>query len=391
MAKDKSIEFLDYLIILLKRKKFLIITFLSLLIVSYLFIYFFINEQYEATALIIPSQQEQLGEFSSILKDFSSLPFNLNIGGLSENNNIDLYTTIINSRTNLEKVVERFNLIKKYKVDNMEEAIKALSKKIDAEETSESAFEISLRADSPQNAADMTNYVVDLLNKTVIRLNVQKSKDNREFLGKRYMEIKDNLKNAEDSLKIYEQYSGIYAAEDQAKSVLDAYTKLETELAVKQIQLSIYKKIYGENSGLTNNANIEVKQFANKINELKKGDPGNIILGINSLPEKAINFLRYTRDVEIYEKMLEFILPLYEQAKFDEQKNIPILQVIDYAVPPVKRAYPKRVFSALLITVFIFSFIVLFIVINEIWKSTSNPKLIFIRKELFSFKKKDQG
>ena len=386
MAEDKSIEFLDYLIILLKRKKFLIITFFSLIIISYLLIYLFVGEQFEATAVIIPSHQQELGEFSSILKDFSSLP--INIGGLNQNNDIDLYTTIVNSRTNLEKVVQKFDLIKKYQVDNMEEAIKALSEKIDADETSEGAFEITLRADSPKEAANITNYLVELLNETVIKFNVQKSKDNRIFLEKRYTDIKDNLRNAEDSLKIYEQYSGIYAAEDQAKSIIDAYTKLESELAAKQIQLSIYEKIYGENSALTNNANIEVKQFADKINELKKGDPGNIILGIDSLPEKAINFLRYSRDVEINEKMLEFIIPLYEQAKFDEQKNIPILQVIDYAVPPVKRAFPKRVLSSLLISIFIMSLIALFIILNEVMKNSSNPKLNYIRKEFFSFKKK---
>ncbi|MCZ7614320.1 MAG: hypothetical protein M5T52_12495 [Ignavibacteriaceae bacterium] len=48
-------------------------------------------------------------------------------------------------------------------------------------------------------------------------------------------------------------------------------------------------------------------------------------------------FLRLYRDIEIYTAILEFIVPIYEQAKLEEQKNIPVLQVIDYGVVPEKK------------------------------------------------------
>jgi uncharacterized protein involved in exopolysaccharide biosynthesis len=40
-------------------------------------------------------------------------------------------------------------------------------------------------------------------------------------------------------------------------------------------------------------------------------------------------------------------VPLYEQAKIDEKKDYPVLQVIDYAVPPGKKSYPPRMLFAL--------------------------------------------
>jgi len=385
MSEKKDLELIDYLIILIKWKKFLIITFLSIIVISYLCIFFFIEEQYSAKALLIPAEQNQLGGFSSLLKDFSSLP--LNIGGLSNRNDIDLYTTIIYSRTNLEKVINKFNLIENYEVENTEEAIKVLKSKIETEESDEEAFEINVRAETPKKASKMANFIVDELNRTVIEMNVKKSRENRIFLEKRYAEIKTNLENAEDSLRYYQQSSGIYLAEDQAKSVIDAYTKLETELAKKQIELSVYEKIYGEDSPQANNSRIAVKQFSDKINDLKKGSKNNLIVGISSLPEKAMNYLRYYRDVEIYNAMLEFIIPLYEQTRFEEQKDIPILQVIDYAVPPIKRIYPKRVFTSIIIALIVVSLSFFVILFKEYFNENDNPKVNYIRKNILNFKK----
>src|ERR1039457_2368710 len=106
MAKERNFDFLDYLILLVKNKKSLLILFFFTLILSYGAIYLFIGEKYDSTAIIVPSDQDQLGGFSSILKSFSSLPVGL--GNISKGTSVDMYKTIIYSRSNLEKVVTEF-------------------------------------------------------------------------------------------------------------------------------------------------------------------------------------------------------------------------------------------------------------------------------------------
>jgi uncharacterized protein involved in exopolysaccharide biosynthesis len=54
------------------------------------------------------------------------------------------------------------------------------------------------------------------------------------------------------------------------------------------------------------------------------------------------------------QRILEFVLPIYEQAKIDEQKDIPVLLVLDKAVPPEKKTKPQRSLIVLL-----FSFLTL--------------------------------
>jgi uncharacterized protein involved in exopolysaccharide biosynthesis len=303
-----------------------------------------------------------------------------------------MYNTIIYSRTNLQNIIDKFDLYKVYKLspevkDYKKKAIEALSGSISASETEFSAYEIKVRANSPQLSADITNYIVLLLNKKLIELRTEKSKNNRMFLEDRVAEIRSNLTNSEDSLMRYQEQSGILAAEDQVRGLIETYTTLETELITKQIEQSIIEKLRGKNSPQFETVNMEVIEYEQRLEEMKrKGGPSGLIPALNSLPEKVINYFRLLREVEINSAILEFILPLYEQAKIEEKKDIPTLQVIDDAIPPAKKSYPPRTIITLVITfgVFIISFFFILIKENQNWQQSE--KFLFIRKNLFRWK-----
>ncbi|MDQ7815407.1 MAG: Wzz/FepE/Etk N-terminal domain-containing protein [Melioribacteraceae bacterium] len=385
MVENRSYDLLDYLVIIAKWKKLFITLLIIIPIISYLSIYFFIPAQYDSRALIVTTDGEQSGGIASLMRSFSNLP--VNIPGLKSGTDTDLFTTIIYSRTNLEEIIRKFGLYEEYGYNTMDETIKELTATLKADETKEGAYEIIMRDKSPQKAADIVNLIVDRLNQTLIELNVSKSRDNRLFLEKRYEDIKDNLKLAEDSLVFYQQKSGIFYAEEQARSSFEAYAKLEAELATRQIENSIMVKLYGEDSPFVESSKISVKEYEKKLNEIKSGkDKTNIILAIKNLPQSAMNYLRHFRDVEIYNKMLTFIIPLYEQARFDEQKNIPVLKIIDKAIPAEKKAFPQRTILTIIFTLIIILIVFVLILVRERIYSSTNPKILFLRKNI-SFKK----
>ena len=387
MTENRGLSFFDYIIIILKWKKFLFILALIIAIISYAGIYFLIHPQYDSTALIVPSEQDQMGGISSLLKNFSNLP--ISVPGLKKSTGTDIYNTIIYSRTSMERLIEKFGLYKEYDFSTMEETIKEAKSNVFAEETKDNAYGITVRASSPQKAADMANFIVDQLNKTIIEMNVRKSKENKEFLATRYAEIKNNLKISEDSLTRYQQMSGILMAEDQTKASIEAYTKMEADLAAKQIELSIVKKLYGENSPQSQNTKIAVSEFENRLNQIKNGsDNSNLLLSIKNLPSKGMKYLRLFRDVKIGQAMLEIIIPLYEQARFEEQKNIPFLQIIDNAVAPEKKSYPKRFTITLILTALTIFIMIFIIVLREVAANSSDPKVKFIWNNILSFRTK---
>lgn len=385
MAEDRGIDLIDYVIIIAKKKWLILSLTISILILSYFCIYFFVDEQFEATALIIPSEEDQISSLSSMVKGFSNLP--LGLGDIKKNSTVDLYITIIYSRSNLEAIIKKFDLLKEYKLNSLEKTIKALQDNIKTKETKEGAFIISAVASSREKSANMTNFIVDRLNEAIIALNITRSRENRIFLENRYSEIKENLRNTEDSLKTFQEKSKMYIAEDQTKAIIETFSKLEAELSSKQIELSILEKIHGTESPQFKNAEIAVKEFQLKLASLKSGSGKNsFLLSVNSLPKEALSYYRLYREVMINEKMLEIILPLYENAKFQEKKDAPILQVIDRAVPPELKAYPKRGLSAILITFGIMFFVMIYFLVKESFNTTQNPKLLILREQ-FRFRK----
>jgi uncharacterized protein involved in exopolysaccharide biosynthesis len=390
MAEEKKIDLLDYFVILVKWKKFLIALLFPFMIITYLGIYFLIEEQFDSSALLVPAEDTSIGGIAGLIGGFgANLPFDIGAGSSPEMN---MYNTIIYSRTNLQRIIDEFDLINVYKLSPeikgyKEIALISLAGNIDAYETDFGAYEIIVRANSPQLSADITNYVVLLLNKKLIELRTEKSKNNRIFLEERVAEIRSNLTNSEDSLMQYQEQSGILAAEDQMRGLIETYTTLETELITKQIEQSIIEKLRGKNSPQFETVKMEVNEYEKRLEEMKrKGGPSGLIPALNSLPEKVINYFRLLREVEINSAILEFILPLYEQAKIEEKKDIPTLQVIDDAIPPAKKSYPPRTIITLVITfgVFVLSFFFILIRENQNWQQSE--KFLFIRKNLFRWK-----
>jgi len=231
MAKteDKKIDLLDYLVILIKWKKFLILLLLPTMIVTYLAIYFLIEEQFDAEALIIPADDTSMGGFASLIGNLDvNLPFDL---GASSSPEMGLYSTIIYSRTNLQKVIDKFNLYQVYKLtpeikDYKKKAIDILENNISASETEFGAFSLEVRSNSPELAANITNFIIEELNSTLIRIRTEKSRNNRVFLQDRIVEIRQNLRASEDSLIIYQKVSGILQPEEQFKGIIEAYTSI---------------------------------------------------------------------------------------------------------------------------------------------------------------------
>lgn len=390
MSDNNKLEFLDYIVLIVKWKKFLIFLAIIFFVLSYLTIFFFVDEKWESTAVIVPSESQDLGSISSFLGGLDNLPFGL--GGGAQTAEMDRFFTFIYSRSSLEKVIEKFNLMEEYNPESLEKTIEYFKADISADITDDNAFYITVRGSSPQKAADITNYFVQLINDRLVELNVSKAKDNREFLENRYEEVNNSMKLAEDSLRMFQERTGVFEAEGQIKATIEAYSKLEAELAAKKVELSVLTKIMGADNPKVKSTIISVNEYENMLNNLKNnGDKDQLIMSLNTLPKNAQKYFRHFRDVEIYMKILEFLVPLYEQAKFEEKKSIPILKVIDQAVPAEKRAYPKRVLMSAIITFALLLITIAYLFFREIIRSSDNPKVIFIRQELFSFSSKSKS
>ncbi len=390
IEKETEVSLLDFAVIFVKNKKFLIGTTFLCMVVFYLLVFFFVDEQFDSTATIVPSQESSISGLAGMLGGLGNLPFG--IGGASANPEVGLYNTILQSRTTIESVIEKFNLWKIFKLDKtdpkqVKKMHKAVRGSITTEETDDGAYVLTVRSTDAQLSADIVNYLVAYLNKKIIELKVDKSRNNRLFLEERLADIRNRLKLSEDSLKNYQEKTNVLSPETQMQGILTAYTKLEQELLAKKMQKEIFEKIYGKDAPELRKISIEVKLFENQFNKLKEdGQSNSIFIPYKTIPAKVMGYYRYFRKVEVNQSILKFILPLYEQAKIEEQKKTPILQVIDKAIPEKVKSFPPRTILTLLVGFGCFVFLFTLILFRENKNFQSSEKTKYVRENLFKWR-----
>ncbi len=343
-------KFSDYLYILYKWKKFIILNILIIGIILTV-ISFLIPKTYKATAkvMIPPESSLSLGGLTGLVGGSRSTSgLSSRILGMGQTTSEDVVLAILNSRTALENVVNEFNLMDYYEIkkNNMDKAIRAFSKDISFDVDEYGMIEISVINKNPKKSADIANYMIDLLDSLNIAFNVEQAKNNRIFIEKRYTKNLEDLKFAEDSLQQFQKKYGMFAIPQQMEVAVKAAAEIESQLMAKEIAAYFMKMQYGENSPAYQGTLAEINLLKSKVDELKTADKltdeSNVFFPFKKGPEMTINYLRLYREVEIQSKILEIVLPMYEQAKVDEQKSIPTISVLDKAAIPQLKHSPKR-------------------------------------------------
>lgn len=325
---------------------------------------------YKSTASVFPAEKtdllSSLSGLTSLAKGFSAGRGLAALAGNSSES--DKYIAIIKSATVTDDVIRKFDLRKEYGFENdfYEKVVKEWQSNLEVEVQDEGNLTISVYDKSPQKAADIVNYLVEKLNAINTELGVQNAKANRIFVEKRYLQNVEDITNLESAMKAFQQKYGVIAVPQQIEATVKSMSSIYVDLYKKEIELNVLKQSYGENHPLTANAKIELNELQKKINQLNAGTDSsqkdvNLLIPFKKAPELGNEYLKIYRNLEIQYKIIEFIQPLYEQAKIEEVRNTPSVLVLDKAAPAERKSKPK--IALYLLLAFVISTSIGFIII----------------------------
>lgn len=345
----------EFLTVLVKYRKFLIIFIGSITIIATAYA-LLAPRWYLSTAVVLPAEQTDLlggiSGLSSLVKGFSA---SKGLAGLTGSDETDRYIAILQSATVVNDVIKKFDLRNNYDMqdDYYENVVKELESNINFEVGDEGQLLIDVYDKHPQRAADMANHFVDLLNEINSNLHVLNAKANREFIEKRYEKNLDDIILLEDSLESFQKEYGVVSVPEQLKTTVEAMAGIYGQLAEKEIEVEVLNKTYGKSHPLTSLSQTELDVLKDKINAINSGaninsDEINLLIPFKKAPEMAKSYLKIYRGLEIQYKILEFVTPLYEQAKVEEVRNTPSVLVLDRAGPAERKAKPRGSLYALL-------------------------------------------
>ncbi len=354
-TKASGIEIL--IIKILKHKKSI---FLNVLIITVaaIIVSFIIPKKYTATASFISPKKKggifgEIGSFSSSISNLSRM-----LGGRLGNVTEEAYNylVLLQSRTASERVINEFDLRKVYKFDPddpIEEVIEELQDNVKFNIEDEGNIVISVTDKIPKRAADIANFYVDIVNEMSIELSTREAKNNREFIEKRFFEIKKEIFSLEDSLKTFGKKYNVLEIKEQVKGSIEVAANLKAQIEISKIETDLLRNYLGEDHPVVLQAKLKFEELNKRLNEMQFGEEekiksiANFFIPFEKVPETGVKYIRLMRDYEIQTKLLEFIYPIYEQARIDEQKTIPVVVVVDQAIPPQKKSSPKRVLIVL--------------------------------------------
>ena len=353
----RTVNMLDYLVVITKHRKF-VFRFVGLsVLVAAIVLFLFMSKWYKATAVIMPpKQQNSLGLLSSVLRTGASSSLrNLGLGGPVSDELLQ-YQAILKSRRCMDAVIDRFDLMHVYKSSTKYDAVKELDDNLTiALGKEEVSLEITMYDTDSVRVAQIANYFVEMLNKIHTEMSTAEAQSNRQFLERRYLQNLRDLKDAEDSLKTFQKKTGIYSIPEQMKAGIEAAADLQSQIALREIQLTILSNSTTPNNEMRERLEIETNALREKMSSLQVGDKREkgqfqIFPPFDNAPDLGVQYFRLYRQVELQGKILELILPLYEQAKIEEQRDTPSMLILDNATTPEKASKPRR----LLITAIVF-------------------------------------
>ena len=334
-------DLLDLLFVMAKRKRLIIgITLGSALLIA--IISLMMSPIYLAETKIVSPQVNssmnaqllnQIGAASGLLEL---------VPGVKSPN--ELYIGLLKSRPVLDRIIDRFNLMRLYDVKFREDARRSLLKNIKARNDLKSGIiTIGIEDKDPKRSADMANAFIEELRVMNKGLSVTEAAQRRLFFEEQLKDAKDSLSKSEEAMKGFQEKSGAVKIDAQADAVIRGISELRAQSAAKEVQVRVMRTYSTPQNPDILRAEEELKGMKEQLSKLEsKSEGGNVAVPTGNIPSASTEYVRRRRDLKFNETLYELLFSQYQTAKIDEARDAVVIQVIEKAVPPEKRAWPKR-------------------------------------------------
>ncbi len=354
VKEEDEISVLDLLIVLAKRKRTILWVTAGFAILS-IIVSLLLPIRYTATVTLLPPQQNSSvsAQLASQLGSLGGMAMLASGGsGLLKNPN-DMYVAMLRSRTVEDSMVQHFGLMHEYHKRYLSDARKKFERYTIVDGSGKDGLiHLSVEDGDPQRAAQLANGYVDQFRDLSQSLAFTEADQRARFFDQQLKQASQNLGNAEEALKETEQKTGLIQLDSQTRALIESAAALRAQIAAKEVQIQGMRTYAtGENAQLVE-AQQELSSLQAQLVKLGAGgdDSSELIVPKGQMTEAGMEYVRKLRDVKYYETIFDILARQFELAQLDRAKEGALIQVVDPAIPPDKRSFPKRALIVILAT-----------------------------------------
>jgi tyrosine-protein kinase Etk/Wzc len=247
-------------------------------------------------------------------------------------------------------VIRQFGLQKEYDKKYLSDARNKFEKRVDVNgDGKDGLIHIAVEDRDPRKAEEIANGYVQQFRDLSQHLAISEASQRRLFFEQQLEQAKDKLANAEEALKQTEQTTGLIELDSQARALIDTVATLRAQIAAREMMIQGMQTYATDQNASVVEAQKELDSLRAELAKLggDKESSDGLIVPKGLVPQVGLEYVRKLRDVKYYETIFEILARQYEMAKLDEAREGAIIQVVDPAVVPDKRSFPKRSYFVL--------------------------------------------
>jgi tyrosine-protein kinase Etk/Wzc len=371
MDSDDEISLLDLLQTVVDNLRLLILGPLAVGLAA-LGISFVVPPTYTATVKFLPPQQQQSAA-ASMLASLGGL------GGLAGaaaglKNPSDQYLAFMKSNSVQDELIERFQLQARYEAKLKTDARLALTGNTRTSGGKDGLISVEIDDKDPEFAAKLANAHVDELQKLLARLAVTEAQQRRAFFEKQLTQVKDKMVAAELALRA----TGISGnvLKSNPTSAVAAVAALKAQVTAQEVKLGALRGYLAETAPDFKQALNELANLRAQLAKQEKDEPATAA--------GQGDYVAKYREFKYQETLFDLFAKQFEVAKIDESREGAVIQVLDAAQPPERKAKPKKALIAIIATLAAGFVLLLFVFIRQAMRnaaqdSESAPKLAALK------------
>jgi len=329
MSPDRSTTLLDLMVLVVENwRKLIVVPMLAGMIA--LGISYALTPVYTATARILPPQQ-QSGMSAIVASQLGALAgFAGGTAGLK--NPSDQYVAMMRSRTVADRLIEKFGLFAVYQATLPEDARLVLARNSSVAAGKDGLIVIDVDDPEPARAAAIANGYVAELRNMLRNLAIEESSQRRSFFESRLADARDKLVRSEQLLRSSSVSLTVLKADPRA--AVEAVARMRAAITVTELRIASMRGFLSESSPDLKQAKQELEALKSQLSQAVRGDGAEA-------GESGEYIGRY-RTFKYHETLYELLAKQYELARLDEAREGSLVQVVDEAVAPQRRSFPRR-------------------------------------------------
>lgn len=378
--KIAEIHLLDYVALIIRHRGIIVRNlFYTLGIV--LLLSFILPQRFTSVTTLMPPQEQSKNGLESLLGEMS-LP-GLSLAATS--NSSDILVEILKSRSVTERVLQRTFSCKKdtlplfrcLKANSVEMGLIKMMKHARFMASKQGIISVTVEMGNRQLAADVANAFVEELDRINREKSVSRAKNSRIYIENQLIETESKMAEVTRRLNDFQSQYQAISLEDQTRAAIEQAGELKGQIISKQIQIGIMLQTMKPENPLVVRADLELQTLQRRYREMQfGGNPSHssddLEMPLSDVPQIGSQLAVLLREAKVQETVWELLNQQYYQAKIQEAKDTPTVQVLDRAVPPLFRSWPNRKMMLLIFGMLSVVLTILIIFLQEFYRALAH-------------------